>query len=122
MSPDRAGPGHRAAFSGSPPLAPRPLPTHSPYSYLHAFAHLGPLCADFLPSLYPELNPTEAMAYFLALSLQVGAATCASAPPVWGGQGERDSPPHPGPEEGQGEIWEGRAQGLQLSCLLSRPA
>ena len=30
-----------------------------------------------LPSsiLYPELNPTEAMAYFLALSLQVGAAT-----------------------------------------------
>lgn len=40
-----------------------------------------------LPSsiLYPELNPTEAMAYFLALSLQVGAATQASTPPVRGG-------------------------------------
>lgn len=37
------------------------------------------------PILYPELNPTEAMAYFLALSLQMGAATQAPAPPVWWG-------------------------------------
>lgn len=92
MSPERAGPGHRAAFSGGPPLAPQPLPAHSPYSHLHAFAHLG-LPASISPSiLYPELNPTEAMAYFLALSLQVGAATQAPAPPVQGvGGGVRET-------------------------------